>query len=1158
MPRFDDRVHRQADDGTDFQTFVWEALGTHCFDRLLHQRYVRPHFVRGNDGAIDHVAQGEDDCIIIECKFFGAMRQGKPSADWRAVAKTLGVNLFEIAARTSSTAPNIYSPWFRNTHPVAGYWFCTSAEFNHEGDQATLRDEIKGFFDGLAKLHPSLDHLNKVDVQVLGWNDFKGALASRPPLHFRWFGGVPIGLSPLEYDASPERFREFLSQAHLPFFSREDFGREMGRKPNVAITPESHLLSHLLNPSGTQMGLVLSGGGGTGKTRLALELGRKAIESGWLVFRVQQTVKAEAVETLSRHYTKKAQVLLVIDYAEGVRQLTDIVAAMLNVNTSGHCFRFVATCRSGALPSVTESLSDVQAEILEFSDQPTATYNNWVVRNILQFGKIPKAEAVRIICGSMPVLAAFAVFLYRHYPETFDIQFGDIHREEKFAAWFEKRLRLSLKDKHIEIEVVGRLVAAIALSLPIDETSYYALRDKSPLHARVLDVLEGDRWLERYKGILSSVHDIFADALVGRYIFAAGVADSSARTGDVLSDAMAAGSLDRALNSLVRLAAHPRFDKIDGLQLFERLENANAEAVTAARATILSGQLLSDREKIILLRDFKRLTAAVQNDIACDEAISRLAVGATKIKDSGLQGSAIKVLQPLLDVGVARSPHPVLGRALRLIPDRYRSHALACVKVAPTPTNPPHLLVSWLLAGLPLEEVADEVEVWLDSGGNRAQSGSMVLPAWLERKGSLEFVETHLLIWLSLYAKLESASFVYAAWLNAKGDAGRVEAEVLAWLAEHGAKIRAQFVISAWLSKANTPGKIETQVLSWLVLHGARLDASFVLSPCLEANVILERIEPLTLSWLALHDTDSAASFVLRSWLQAGRCPKKIETHLLAWLDLHGTEVNAWHIYEAWLTAKGGTGTIEKDLLRWLGGDQPVQIGQIVLSWLQAKGSPEKISKYVISWLDAHGTELRAEYVYNAWLRGRGDPEVVENNLRKWMVLHGISYEAGYVYRRWLNAGGARTMVEERLIAWLTKFCEKEHGGVVCWSWLDAGGSFKQIEPFVLAWIAQHRLHKEAGEVYRALLDAKQPLVLVETNAVAWFSMYHSHKEAGSLYKSWLAVNGPVSAIEIFLLGWLKTHDATDDSGDIAKLYRQATERAAPSGEAPEQVVDPK
>jgi hypothetical protein len=105
----------------------------------------------------------------------------------------------------------------------------------------------------------------------------------------------------------------------LPFFSREEFGREMGRKPTVAITPESDLLSHLLDPSGTQMGLVLSGGGGTGKTRLALELGRKAIESGWLVFRVQQTVKAEAVETLSRYYTKKAQVFLVIDYAEGVR-----------------------------------------------------------------------------------------------------------------------------------------------------------------------------------------------------------------------------------------------------------------------------------------------------------------------------------------------------------------------------------------------------------------------------------------------------------------------------------------------------------------------------------------------------------------------------------------------------------------------------------------------------------------------------------------------------------------------------------------------------------------------------------------------------------------------------------------------------------------------
>ena len=102
------------------------------------------------------------------------------------MAKRLGPHLREIVART----PNVYSPWLRKDCPLAGYLFCTSGQFNQAGDQIALREEITKFFVDLAQSHHSLNHLANIDVQVLGWNDFTGALAANPPLRFRWFGGA--------------------------------------------------------------------------------------------------------------------------------------------------------------------------------------------------------------------------------------------------------------------------------------------------------------------------------------------------------------------------------------------------------------------------------------------------------------------------------------------------------------------------------------------------------------------------------------------------------------------------------------------------------------------------------------------------------------------------------------------------------------------------------------------------------------------------------------------------------------------------------------------------------------------------------------------------------------------------------------------------------
>lgn len=1314
IARFDHRILVRADNGADFQDFVWEALETGHFDRLAGLRYVRPHFKKGNDGAIDHVVESDIDCVLVESKFFGESRRDRPAAEWRSLATPLRENLGQITKGTPITVPNIYSSWFRKKPRITGYWFCTSGEFHHEGEQSALREEIAKFFLDLAHSYPALDHLAEVNVQVLGWSDFVAVLTAKTPFRFRWFGGVPAGLLPLEFDTAPERFREFLAQKRLPFFSREEFNQGNTRQPNASVAQEGDLLSRLLDASESQLGLVLAGPGGIGKTRLALELGRKARDDlQWQAFRVDQTATAETIEKLGRLHIDKALVLLVMDYAEGIGRLTELVGAMQSVNSSGHRFRFVATCRSGALPSVREALNEVKAEVLEIDDRPAEEYSGWVVRKILAYGAVPNADAVSSICGRMPVLAAFAVYLSKHFRETFDRQFSDIHRGQSFADWVERRLRLALKDRHLDVEDVSRLLASIAIHLPLDDQRYYALRDSSERHARVLDVLERDRWLEPNGGYLSAVHDIFADALVARYVFA-GAAKSTTHAGDLLGDRV--GSLDRALISLDRLATHPQFGEIDGLKLLRRLHAADADRVIAARATLLRGRLLKDNEKITFLEKFAD-AATVQDDSECDGPISQLAVGVSKWKVPADRESATNVLRPFLDTAVSRrrSHRMVLGRALRLIPDRYRDQALASIRETPGSSAQPFLLVAWMIAGLPLEEIAHYLEIWLAAGGSATSDASKVIPGWLDRGGAKEFIDTHLRTWFSKYDRSKEANYVYKAWLDADGGTEKIETHVLAWLAEHGTDVSAAFVYPAWL-KANggtsriephvlawlavhdtdisagfvypawldakgDAAKIESHLLAWLALHGTRSDARFAYSSWLEANGEPEKIEDHVLAWFAVNGTDPNAGFVYRAWLEARKEPEKIEIHALAWLDAHGTEVSAGYLYPAWLEAKGdatkiekrlfawldaqGTGIsarfvytawlkangdperIETHLLAWLGkfgadvsagfiypawleakggvakiethllawlaahgtdlnarfvytgwlkatgdtdrievpllawlaehGRDPSaryvyrawlhangstskieafllpwleediseESASIVRLWLKANGEPEKIAAYVRSWLGRHGTELDAEFLYNAWLRGGGDLATVESFLTDWISRHELTYAAGYVYRRWLNAGGSLPAIEANVRNWLVLHHEQEHAGVVYWSWLEAGGSVVEIEPFLSVWRRRHRLFQEAGEVYRALLNAKVPHAALAEDAIAWLTQHQLRSEAGPLYQAWLNANGPVAAIETFLLGWLARHRGTDLGRSLAATYEALVSKEA-------------
>jgi hypothetical protein len=1077
MTRFDDRLPPRGKVGDDFQRFVWEALRSGHFEPLIAGRYIRPYFAAGNDGAIDHLAIGDHDQIVVECKFFGKERKGQPAGDWKEVASTLGPNLIANAGRDIASVERHYKPWFDTERPVKGYWFCTSAVFQ-PGAQAELRQEISEFFSSLAQSHPSLAHFSSIGIEVLGWNDFDAVLNTNPPLQFRWFRQLPVGLRPLRSLTDGKTFRKFLDEGTLEFFSRDAFNREIGFDNRARLTDERSTLSILLE-SNDQTGLVLAGPGGVGKTRLALELGLAAEQSKWLVLQVERIASADAIEELARAHIDAAEVLLIIDYAEAATSLFALAHAMERVNRDGkHRIRFVATCRASALSVVKEALEDSAYQIIEFSGQPDDRYNNWVVNQILLSANVPQLEEISSVCGGVPAIAAFAIFLFRQYPSDFDAQFGQIHQGDDFAAWANKRLSLALSAQKIDASSTRRPLAALAARLPLPAEECNLIRNGNDEAARLLDLLQRDRWVESEGDEIFAAHDIFADAIVARYVFEAQAAITD-RVADVFIDAADANAFERALIAINRLASHPQFGEIDGVAAVRRVHARKPSSVIAAHKALLRNRIPNYQTTIRLLDALPDLSGSIAADTSSDGLLGFLAESAAASKDDQWRLDAGRVLQPLLDRAVerTRSSNIVVRRALRLLPQRYRQQALAWVRAQPTQSDTHFLFVTWLLSGLPSDEIAPDLDIWLTKQGRTDPKASFVFWAWLcaaaelDKAGCLakaRNIEDNVLTWLGEHETIPDARFVYGSWLDAaakldKTDCSerirKIEGHVLTWIEEHETNQDAQFVYQPWLSAA------------------AKLDKA----DCLEK---IRNVENHVLAWLAKHETSETAQFVYRSWLSAAakldkaECLKKIgkvEDHVFAWLPARTTDEDTQFIYKSWLDAAaklGTTGCLQKI---------------------------RDVEDHVFAWLAKHGKKVVAQFVYGSWLDAAAKLDKtecldkirnVENHALAWIEKHATDEVAQYVYRPWLDAGASPEVIRSWMLQWFTANPDYRESDFVIRAWLKATRDFAAVRIPALRWFNRNRKNPEAVYVLKFIVKERElPSETIE-DIVVWCTTF--------------------------------------------------------------------
>lgn len=942
-----------GDEGDAFQRFAAEVLafefpGLHAFPG------------RGKDGCIDLVCPADRPDSAFECKAIGSDGLEAAETRWREVAGKLSRNLADPSGPPAGEPQ--FEPWYRADLPIRRYVFCVSSRLRNERERQALLDRIHVFFENLTARHGHLRHLARLQVLLRDWGDFEALLGSRPHLLFRWFPNArPHGLIPLGEEPTGSRFSEYLTSARLPYYSRR---KHLDLHP-APIPDEAGLLASF--ESERVNGLVITGGGGFGKTRLMLELGHQAQEAGWAVFRVQGRLRSDSLEQLADRLRPGTPALLLVDYVETQPAYEEVMETLnLLVDERQIPLRYIACCRSSFYSAVQLIENHQRVDLFPQQDPASSSwfddFRNSTVRHIVEKSGVPSPARVIEMSRATPVLAVFAAWLHDRDRGS------DLHEllsEPDFGTWVHKRVRQSFPDPTVAVKL-GALVALF----PLPER---AVEELDNLQAELLDRLAQDGWVERRmdEGTREirweAVQDALTDQVLSSYLLTI-QASSSRFVRKVFQEASRLGCIDSALAAFQRLGSHPVLAHLDWSELISESLGQAPSAWRTAHLELLRSPLLEDREGVRILG-------------------RTMDIQAESLETEG-------------KMGLVRS---------------YVSKSLAIHGRQPKA----HLLTStWLDVGGERDLVRSYVVDWLSTYGTLLEA-QFVLKSWLDAGGERDLVRSHVVDWLSTHGTLPEAQFVLKSWLDAGGENDLVRSHVINWLLAHGAEHDAGSVLTSWLDAGGEREWVRPFVFNWLSTHSAEYNACFVMRSWLLAGGDRYLMTVNVINWLRYHGAAQEAGSLIHSWLGAGGERDLMRPSVVEWLSANLPE--AHYLLKSWLEAGGERELVQSSIVQWLSTYSALPEARLVLtSWLDAGGEKDLVRSSVVEWLLAHGAEYDACFVLSAWLNAGGERNLVRSFVADWLSTHGDEQEAESVLRAWLDAGGDVEAVREAVAHWLS------------------------------------------------------------------------------------------------------------------------------------------
>lgn len=957
-----------SDLGAGFQRFCFELL------RRRHPR-LRRYPAAGRDGGIDLIEDGEEGRGVFECKRIGEDGLDAARARWRAVARNLRAHL---PARSQSQ----YAPWWETSPPIRRYTLCVSSTLANQAQHDELEREIRQLFAELAEGHEHLRHLAQVEVEVLHWPDLMAELEASPSLLFKWFPQArPLGLVPIDRPRSASLFSSFLDSSHLGYYSRDRHIAEHGRPKHVRVESEMDMLARLEET----LGLIVTGSGGHGKTRLVQELGVLAQQQDWCVLRVAGPWRQESLARLAGMVAPSTPVLLLLDYIEMQQGFGDVVNDLVAIHdTYDLRIRYVANCRSSFYPQV--------AHLPQHAEIPLAPdhgiewfreFRHCVVRHILDTGGVGIEAKTLQVCRDVPVLAVFLVYLAA---SGRDEDLGQLLEEKDFGKWVRRRLEISFGG------IEGHEVAPVVAQFPVREETAPRL---APVE--VLSTLEKDGWIEQQPVVDSDqgerewsvVHDVLADQLLVSWLAERG-SFAGGEVERVLALALENGTLASFLSALQRIRDHPEVEGIPFSALVRDGFARDPAAWLAQVPNLLGTSLLDLEDSVSVLESNRELWLEHLARPSVRQQIGWLARELSRDPQSPPALAILDWLQRSLDV---EETDYLLRSGLLLSPATTAARAKAWINARPGDFSTHFVITAWLRADLPPDPIVSSILTWLEAHGDHPRAWH-VLARWLGSTTDRELIDEHVLRWMeSNHTIPQGASMVFHTWLKRGADVEDATPYVIGWLEENIGSYHGSYVLGTWI----------------------------------EAGADLELARPYLERWLENPGHPFEACFVHLSWLNRGGDLEVVREHLEACLDLHAGKDGVWYLIDLFVRAVPKTPELAERLLReWEVSTTESGFGQVLHGWLLSGGSPDLLQPHLENWLATYGETMEAGGVYAAWMAQAELPREVRAAAIRWFLAYPTEVQAGYLSKHLVEEEEIDLDALKAILLWCKTFPSHE------------------------------------------------------------------------------------------------------------------------------------
>jgi hypothetical protein len=973
------------DIGDGFQHF--------CFELLRQQRPALRRFpTAGRDGGIDLIQDGDLGREVFECKHVGVDGPETARSRWRASAKALASHLPGKSQRQ-------YSPWWERDPPIRKYTLCISSTLASQDQVEQLKKAIEAVFQELGGGHAHLSHLSRVDVTVMHWPDLLSELEDAPSLVFRWFPQArPLGLVPIERRGSQSLFSSFLDSTTLGYYSRDRHIAEHGRPKGGEIESEPDMLGRLSQTRG----LIVTGPGGHGKTRLVNELGLLAQSQGWCVLRVVGSWRQQSLSQLAAMVGTSARVLLLLDYLEMQQGFDDAVIDLLAIHeTYGLQIGYVANCRSSFYPRIAHLPQHEEVALApEQGDEWFSDFRRYVVKHILETGGVGVNSRTLEVCRDVPVIAVFLVYLSTT-GRADDLK--QLLTERNFGTWVRRRLKISFPSA--ESDGLPALIA----QFPMQEEVASRL---APVE--VLSTLEKDGWIEAESlaGVgeanrqWSVIHDVLADQLLLSWLAELG-SFAGAEVERLVSSALSSGTLASLLSSLQRIRDHPEAEHVPLSAILREKFAQDPDGWISQVPSVLGSSLLTTADTIAVLESNEALWRKQLSRRAVRHQIGRLAREVSGEPESPAGTVALKWLLRALEV---EETDYLLRSGLFLSPSETASRAKAWIDANPTDFSTHFVVTAWLAAGLGPQPITESVLAWLDSHCRHAR-------AW----------------------------HVLTRWLSSGCEPGLIEPYVLRWLESNDSMQRAgALVLVGWLKGGGSREAVDARVIAWLKRNIESPEASVVLGRWIEAGGDLEVAKPFVEQWLGHDDDPSADRFVYLSWLNQGGSVAVIQGQVEGWLEARAGLGDIWYLMDLVVRALPKTPELAAAILdRWGASSEAKGFGEVLHGWLVGGGAPELLSPHLEAWLMKFGESFEAGAVYADLLGEENASAEVKDAALQWFLAFPATVQAGHIGKSLALEGELNPDALRAILRWCAAFPEDEDA---LWRLTQLGNNLHRVE----------------------------------------------------------------------------------------------------------------